>query len=67
MSVSAVKWIQIEAERVVFKPGDPFEQSNLASNRTKIVQQIEVRMKAARTPARAYERGYRSGAADYVR
>ena len=46
---------------------DPFEQSNLASKHTKIVQQIEVRMKAARTPARSYERGYRPGAADYVR
>ena len=46
---------------------DPGEQSNLASKHTEIVQKIEARMKAVRTPARAYERGYRPGAADYVR
>ena len=46
---------------------DPGEKSNVASKHAEIVQQIEARMKAARTPARAYERGYRPGAADYVR
>ena len=38
---------------------DPGEQLNLASKHTEVVQEIEARMKASRTPARAYERGYR--------
>ena len=46
---------------------DPGEQLNLAEKHTEIVRRIEARMKAARTPARAYERGYRPGAADFVR
>ena len=46
---------------------DPGEQSNLASQHAEIMKKIEARMKAARTPGRAYERGYRPGAADYVR